>query len=258
MTTCVAALVVLTCSLPARLAAPRLCATRAAVPRASLPLLCADTAPVSVVLDKPLGMVLEEASGGAVEVGSLQAGSNAERSGQVHAGDTLLKVGDADVSASGFDAVMATIIEAPSPLTLTLRRATYADDAAPLDITPNLAKSLALDDAIKVDRVVRAARAAVRASPVAARELGRLLRIEIVLGAGVQRDGSVKVRWFGIFSSTGSSGDSYSCNVSATGVLDEATDEVTITKLSCAKGAPSKRRADPVPCNRWLFDAASC
>ena len=51
----------------------------------------------------------------------------------------------------------------------------------------------------------------------------------------MQRDGSVKVRFFGIFSTSGSSGDSYSCNVSATGEIDEATGEVAITRLSCAK-----------------------
>ena len=66
------------------------------------------------------------------------------------------------------------------------------------------------------------------------RLLGKLLRVEIVLGAGVQRDGSVKVRFFAIFRTTGSAGDSYSCNVSATGVLDSAG-QAKITKLSCAK-----------------------
>ena len=72
-----------------------------------------------------------------------------------------------------------------------------------------------------------------RASPTAAAELGRLLRIELVLGAGVQKDGTVKVRFFGIFSTSGGTAGSYSCNVSATGEV--AGEDVKITKLSCAK-----------------------
>ena len=59
------------------------------------------------------------------------------------------------------------------------------------------------------------------------------------------KDGSVKVRFFGIFT-TGSvdSTDTYSCNVTATGVPDAATGEVTITKLSCAKDEGWGRSVD--------------
>jgi len=208
-----------------------------------------DTPNVCVVLEKPLGLVLEESSAGggdgAVEVGSVQAGSNAERSGRVLPGDRLLRVGTADVSTAGFDAVMELLLDAPTPVELTLARATYESDALPLDITANLVKALKADEAVAVDRVVRAARSAVRASFMAGQELGRLLRVEIVIGAGVQRDGSLKVRFFAIFSTGGGGGDTYSCNVAATGVVLEADaappegasvhDGVAITALSAAK-----------------------
>ena len=62
-----------------------------------------------------------------------------------------------------------------------------------------------------------------------------MLRVEIVVGAGVQRDGSVKVRFFGIFSTSGGDFDTYSCNVSATGRRREDGGGIEITALSCAK-----------------------
>ena len=195
--------------------------------------------PFTVSLEKPLGLLLEEneAGGGegGVQVGSVLEGSAAEKCGEIQAGDALLKVGDADVSVMSFDEVMETLVAAVTPVSLTLAHASYSDDDKALDITPNLVKSLKPEDSLLVDRTVRAARAAVRASPRAARELGRLLRVEIIVGAGVQPNGDVKVRFFGIFS-TGAGG-SYSCNVSATGSPGSSggAEDVEITKLSCAK-----------------------
>ena len=201
---------------------------------------------IEVRLEKPLGLVLEEAEAGSdagVEVSSMVEGASAEKSGQVQIGDALLKVGPLDVASLAFDEVMEALLAAPATVDLTLARAVYEDDALPLDITPNLAKSLSAEDAVKVDKAVRAARDAVRASPAAGRELGRLISIEIIIGAGVQKDATVAVRFFGIFSTSGvGGGSSYSCNVSATAVFDE--DDVRITKLSwCA--SDSDRRASP-------------
>ena len=53
-----------------------------------------------------------------MEVGALQEGSNADKSGLVCVGDRLLSVGDRDVSRLGFDAVMEALIEASSPVAL--------------------------------------------------------------------------------------------------------------------------------------------
>ena len=94
----------------------------------------------------------------------------------------------------------------------------------------NLAKALKPDDAVKVDRVVRAARAELRAQlaadPALQAELGELLRLEQIVGAGVQNDGvTVKVRFFGIFSRDDGK-SSYSCNISATGVIGDGGDRV--------------------------------
>ena len=195
----------------------------------------------SVSLPKPLGLMLEErvagASGG-VEVGSTVEGSAAEKCGLLQPGDVLLRVGETDVSGMSFDEVMEALVGTPSPVSLTMARATYEDDDKPLDITPNLAKSLKPEDAVLVDRTVRAARAALRASPGASRQLGRLLRIEIIVGAGVQKgSGEIKVRFFAIFTTGGAS--SYSCNVSATGRPSEGDADgagaIEIVKLSCAK-----------------------
>ena len=195
---------------------------------------------VRVRLTKPLGLVLEEVAAGeqaGVEVSSLVAGSAAEASGLVRAGDRLIEVGGEQVGTLGFDGVMEALRAAPPTVELVLARTVYAGDELPLDVTPNLAKSLSTEHAIAVDKVVRAAREELRASPRAARELGRLLKVEIVIGAAVRPDErTVCVRFFAIFSTTGiAGGSSYSCNVSATGVVDTGSSRVDITKLSAAK-----------------------
>ena len=227
--------------------------------------------PVDLTLSKPLGLVLEEFGGGGtagVVVVSLVEGGAAEESGDVLPGDRLSRVDGADVSKLDFDAVMEALVAAPETLTLRLSRKLPArgDDNAPLDIVANLAKQLAKgppSDAVKIDKVVRQARVVLRerlASESGLRsELGEFLRIETIVGAGVQRDGSVKVRFdgifrrtptlpltltptltltkvrfFGIFSTDGASFSSYSCNISATGRVDE-DGAVTIVTLECAK-----------------------
>lgn len=199
-----------------------------------------------MTLSKPLGLVLEEFGGGGtagVVVVSLVEGGAAEESGEVRPGDRLCVVDGADVSKLDFDAVMAALVAAPETLTLRLSRKLPArgDDNAPLDIVANLANQLAKgapEDAVKIDKVVRRARVVLRerlATETGLRsELGEFLRIETIVGAGVQRDGSVKVRFFGIFSTDGASFSSYSCNISAAGrVADDGA--VSIVTLECAK-----------------------
>ena len=105
--------------------------------------------------------------------------------------------------------------------------------AMKLDVSPSVAKQFEnnVQDAILVEKVVRAAESELKSNANAQESLGSMQRVEICVGAGVQPGGDVKVRFFGIFSTTGRS--TYSCNVSATGRVSDG--QVTITKLSCAK-----------------------
>lgn len=228
----------------------------------------------SVRLDKPLGIVLEETgAGGGVKFESFQPGGSAAAAAEefdIAPGDRLLKIGDENVASLDFDAIMARLVEAPSPLQITVD-----DGLTTLDITPNLAKSLKPEEAIFADLVVRAAvreiRRLVGASAELMELLGELMRVEILLGAGTRDDGRClvrsaiiwrpiihshptahgatrgmhsspyrpwsatwQVRFFGIFSTSGGE-STYSCNVGATGVRRPGDGRVLITALSCAK-----------------------
>ena len=188
----------------------------------------------TVTLAKPLGLVLEERDEDAgVRVAALQAGGAAALSGEVAPGDVLVRVGQTDVSKCSFDDVMEKLVDAPAEVSLLL-----SDGLGRFDISANLAKSLKPEEAVLADLVVRAAvrevRTIVGAQDDLLRELGELLRVEILVGAGVRDDGRCLVRFFGIFS-TGAGG-SYSCNVSATGRRSAAgAGSVEIIALSCAK-----------------------
>ncbi|EOD03704.1 hypothetical protein EMIHUDRAFT_109264 [Emiliania huxleyi CCMP1516] len=189
----------------------------------------------SVTLAKPLGIVLEERDGGGVRFDSFQEGGAAAEQAaalDIAPGDRLLAVEGVDVSRRGFDAVMALLVDAPSPLRLTVD-----DGLDTLDITPNLAKSLSADDAAAADQTVRVAvretRRIVGASGELQASLGSLLRVEIVLGAGVRPDGRCLVRFFGIFTTDGGA-STYSCNLSATGRRRE-DGSTEILALSAAK-----------------------
>jgi len=168
-------------------------------------------------------------------VEGLQAAGSAAAGGvDIAPGDRLVRIGGEDVASEDFDAVMRILQDAPETLTLE-----FDDGLGRLDITPNLARSLQPQDAVFADLVVRAAVREVRRRVQEEEELqaslGALLRVEILLGAGVQGDGRCLVRFFAIFS-TGGGGSTYSCNVSATG-RRKAGDggEIEITALSCAK-----------------------
>lgn len=165
----------------------------------------------SVTLAKPLGIVLEEGGAAAEQAAALD----------IAPGDRLLAVEGVDVSRRGFDAVMDLL----------------DDGLDTLDITPNLAKSLSADDAAAADQTVRVAvretRRIVGASGELQASLGSLLRVEIVLGAGVRPDGRCLVRFFGIFTTDGGA-STYSCNLSATGRRRE-DGSTEILALSAAK-----------------------
>lgn len=185
----------------------------------------------TVKLEKPLGMVLDEEERG-VSVSSLLESGSAMLSGEILPGDALKSVDGEDVSNADFDSIMELLQTTEgTKVTLTLE---HPNDSDKFDITPNLAKSLSPENALFVDATVRAAVRAIRQSDVARRDLGQLLRVEMIIGAGVRDDGKCLVRFFGIFA-TGSVASSYSCNVSATGVRFDGSSAVQITALSCAK-----------------------
>ena len=189
----------------------------------------------SIKLTKPLGIVLEEAEGGGVLFAAFKEGGSAATCGlDIAPGDRLVRIGETDVSSRDFDSIMAMLAAAPSTLTLTVN-----DGLSRLDITPNLANSLPAEYATLADLVVRAAVREVRRIVGANEELkstlGRLLRVELVIGAGVRPDGRCLVRFFGIFS-TGGSSSTYSCNISATAIRRKGkAGDVEVVALSCAK-----------------------
>jgi len=185
----------------------------------------------TVTLQKPLGIVLEEreAGKGGVQVASLAEGGAAAKSGAIVRGDTLIKIGNEDVSSADFETVMDILIAAPPHENLSLA---LSDGLGRMDIAPNLAKTLQAEEAVLADKVVRAAVREIRKNESSRGQLGDLLRVEIVIGAGVRDNGRCMVRFFAIFSRDGVT--TFGCSVSATGVsLDGET--VKIVALSCAK-----------------------
>eukprot|EP00563_Minutocellus_polymorphus_P021192 CAMPEP_0197726574 /NCGR_PEP_ID=MMETSP1434-20131217/16254_1 /TAXON_ID=265543 /ORGANISM="Minutocellus polymorphus, Strain CCMP3303" /LENGTH=206 /DNA_ID=CAMNT_0043312549 /DNA_START=201 /DNA_END=821 /DNA_ORIENTATION=+ len=181
----------------------------------------------TVSLTKPLGIILEEREAGkpGVQVASLVEGGAADNSAAIVMGDALIAVDGQDLSQADFDAAMGALITAPKdrPLDITL-----SDGLGRMDIAKNLAKSLSAEEAIFADATVRAA---VRQVRKIGTQLGDLLSVEIVIGAGVQ-DNICKARFFAIFSTDTVS--TYSCSVSATG-RKKPDGAIEITQLSCAK-----------------------
>eukprot|EP00978_Attheya_sp_CCMP212_P046980 scaffold421175_cov51-Attheya_sp.AAC.7 len=185
----------------------------------------------TVELIKPLGIVLQEREAGdvGVQVASLAEGGAAEKSRDISPGDLLLKIGDKDVSKSDFDSVMDILVEAPADTALQL---TLSDGLGRMDIAPNLARQLNPEDAILADQVVRAAVREIRRSNTSRANLGELLRVEIVIGAGVRENGRCMVRFFAIFSTD--TVTTFSCSISATGVTQK-DGTIDIIALTCAK-----------------------
>eukprot|EP00553_Chaetoceros_curvisetus_P000275 CAMPEP_0204629862 /NCGR_PEP_ID=MMETSP0717-20131115/19064_1 /ASSEMBLY_ACC=CAM_ASM_000666 /TAXON_ID=230516 /ORGANISM="Chaetoceros curvisetus" /LENGTH=257 /DNA_ID=CAMNT_0051646919 /DNA_START=403 /DNA_END=1173 /DNA_ORIENTATION=+ len=210
----------------------------------------------TVTLTKPLGVILEECeagnSGGGVQVASFAEGGAAvqhneqamrnNKSGvtMIVRGDRLVRIGNEDVSTYDFDSVMNTLIDAPADEELCL---TLSDGLGRMDMAPNLAKKLDTEDAILIDEVVRAAVREIRfGNSPQAQSLGDLLKVEIVIGAGVRKikteqgiEGRrCQVRFFAIFSRD--TVTTFSCSVSATGIKQQnGSESVDIVALSCAK-----------------------
>ena len=184
----------------------------------------------TVSLTKPLGIILEEREAGkpGVQVASLVEGGAADASGTIVKGDALVALEGTDLTQADFDTAMDALIAAPDdrPLDITL-----SDGLGRMDIAKNLAKSLSAEEAIFADATVRAA---VRQVRKIGTQLGDLLSVEIVIGAGVRDNGKTcQVRFFAIFSTDTVS--TYSCSVSATGRKGINGDDIEITQLSCAK-----------------------
>lgn len=187
----------------------------------------------AVELQKPLGIILQEryddSSLGGVRVKELVEGGAADVRTAIVPGDVLLKVNDNDVSELDFDSVMDLLIslDDSSPAVLTL-----GDGLGQLYMPKNVLKLLkSTEDAFFVDGIVRQAVREMRKRGNG--RLGDLLRVEVVIGAGVQEEGTRgQVRFFALFSTDGVT--SYSCNVSATGVRAEEG-KIEIVSLSAAK-----------------------
>lgn len=184
----------------------------------------------SIKLSKPLGIILEEREAGSsgIQVASLVDGGNAALSEKIVRGDVLLSVDDIDLSNADFDTAMDVLIEAPENKELGLK---FSDGLGTMDIAKNILKSLKTEELYFIDDVVRESVRTIR--KIGNSQLGDLLKVEIIIGAGVRDGGaSCAVRFFAIFSTD--TVTTYSVNVSATGRKTE-DGSVEIIALSCAK-----------------------
>lgn len=79
---------------------------------------------VTVSLEKPLGAVLAEvpSATGGVKIEELQEGGSAAVSGALKKNDRLMRVSESDVSSASLDDVMALLVEASSPVELSIER----------------------------------------------------------------------------------------------------------------------------------------
>lgn len=206
----------------------------------------------AVDLRKPLGLILQErdavaadddgGSGrGGVRVKELAEGGVAAARSEIAPGDVLLEVNGDDVSSLDFDSVMDRLISLDDDAPVAL---TVGDGLGSFDMPKNVLKMLkSSEDAYFVDAIVRRAVRTMRRDG----KLGDVLRVEVIIGAGVQdedddddvgtsrRRRRGKVRFFAIFSTDGGV-TSYSCNVSATAVRQDGEDgSVKMLSLSAAK-----------------------
>ncbi|EKX54010.1 hypothetical protein GUITHDRAFT_150119 [Guillardia theta CCMP2712] len=92
---------------------------------------------ISTQLQKPLGLILEEEpSGQGVFVAEVSPGSNAERSGNILPGDSVVRVGEEDCSAATLEDVLNLIGNAKSFVSVTFCRSepSMASDVTVLTI----------------------------------------------------------------------------------------------------------------------------
>lgn len=183
----------------------------------------------TVELEKPLGIILEERqqagrTSAGVQVKEIGPNGSAATS-QIVPGDVVLAVDDKNVEDADFDTVMDLIISSDLPLIRLL----MGDGLGVFDMPKNVVKTLkSKEDAFFIDEVVRKAVREIRRNG----RLGDLIKVEVIVGAGVPEPGRGMVRFFAIFSTDGVS--TYSCNVASTGVR-EADGSIKIVSLSCAK-----------------------
>lgn len=200
----------------------------------------------SISLEKPLGMILEEREVGncGVRVKEVNDGGSASTSDQIVAGDIIRSINGVDVTASDFDTVMDLLVSS----TLPIIKLDMGDGLGTMDMPPNVVKMLkSSQDAFLVDAVVRKTVREIRKENGGRKRLGDLLKVEVIIGAGVTTKNDtnrVMVRFFAIFSTDGVS--SYSCNVSATANVNDNKNKeeiilpiddsnIKIVSLSCAK-----------------------
>ncbi len=191
-----------------------------------IPVLAATLGEFTVELKKPLGIVLEERQAGANGVRVKEIGPDGSAAtSRIVPGDILVQVGNINVKDSDFDFVMDMIASSPPFVRLTV-----GDGLGILDMPKNVVNTLkSKEDAYFIDAVVREAVREIRRNG----RLGELIKVEVIIGAGVQNDGTRGlVRFFAIFSTDGVS--SYSCNLASTGVR-QTDGSIKIVSLSCAK-----------------------
>jgi len=182
----------------------------------------------TVDLKRTLGIVLQERSAGGgsgVQVKEIRPSGSAASS-RIVPGDVVLQVDGTNVEEADFDTVMDLIISASSSLVSL----TMGDGLGTFNMPKNVVNMLkSKEDAFFVDAVVREAVREIRRNG----RLGDLLKVEVIVGAGVRENGTVgMVRFFAIFSTDGVS--TYSCNVAAKGIRQE-DGSIRIVSLSCAK-----------------------
>ena len=184
----------------------------------------------TVELHKPLGIILQERDNGkGVQVKELVKGGAADTQSDIVPGDVILQVNDIDVSTLDFDSVMDILISLDDS---TPARLSLGDGLGVMDMPKNVVKLLkSEEDAYFIDAVVRQA---VREARRNNSKVGDLLKVDVIIGAGVQDEGRRgQARFFAIFSTDGGF-STYSCNVSATGLRRE-DGSVEIVSLSAAK-----------------------
>lgn len=141
-----------------------------------------------VELENPLGIFFEERDGarGGLQVKDFVADGSVS-STQIVPGDVLLQVNNFDVAKSDFDSVMDLLISMADHRPVQL---TFGDGFGQMDMPKNVVKLLkSTKDALMVDAVVRQA---VRECRKRNKKLGDLLKVEVIIGAGV-REGRCQV-----------------------------------------------------------------
>jgi len=174
--------------------------------------------------------------GGGVRVKEIFPEGSASSQGRIVPGDVILQINDQNVQNLDFDTIMDMISSSPPRVRLIM-----GDDLGIFDMPKNVQATLKQSkDAFFIDAIVRETVREIRRrgqqSP-----LGDLLKVEIIVGAGVQpsvmKDGrrvmKGMARFFAIFSTDGVS--TYSCNVATTGIQNEEEGVIQIISLSCAK-----------------------